>query len=342
MYGAVIGRTMSVDARFLVFISIKTNRYTMSPSQPPTGSTNVQAQLNTIFGQVSEPIWQAIATDPSAALGNSSAMFKRTVNGPPLPFTLWNTTWTDPNTLPVCGVYLQACVSSFSLGVGGLWQVVNMLDQSLVPVTEDYCFTDNSDNFTAYYAITQEQGQEFRSILGLPPECTTPNDPTCSVFFCTAQNTFIVLMVSARVCMCIQLHNTRIVFVAIHELFMLDAICCNPNIHTHNMCMYIRARCPTGSVHGPAVPVHRAVCLVLLQSPTPAAAAPIRPPPPSQRGAAAADEGEPGGDGGGHWHAAGAGVCWLRCVFTYAPFARAPFAHAVYNDVENFALLLAL
>lgn len=201
---------------------------TKAPKTPPkkaslnisisrTGTSDVQARLDTMFGDVSAPIWQAIADNPAAALGNTTTAFKQTVYGPAIPFTLWNTTWTDPKTLPVYDVYPDLRVKNISLGVGGLWQVVNMLDTALLPVTMSYCFTEDIGDFSEYYAVTQAQGMEFRSILGLPATCTTPDDPTCSVFFCTSQSTFVILMVCFLLCVCVYVN-----FVWVVGVFMLS------------------------------------------------------------------------------------------------------------------------
>lgn len=167
---------------------------TSSHKRRTTGDSDVQQELTTVFGESTAPIWTAIAANPAAALGNTTVAFQHAVDGLPIPFTLWNTTWTRTAELPACRDYPPACLNA-SLGVGGLWQVVDMLDKALLPVTVSYCFSDGGGEFAAYYNVTQVQGQRFRALLGLPAECITPDDPTCSVVFCTTPSTFVVLMV---------------------------------------------------------------------------------------------------------------------------------------------------
>ena len=74
-------------------------------------------------------------------------------------------------------------------------QVAGWLNASTMPLFISYCGDDLPTSFVEYYDTAKAQGKQFRSALGLPSECSGPNDITCGPFFCHLNTTYIVLQV---------------------------------------------------------------------------------------------------------------------------------------------------
>ena len=74
-------------------------------------------------------------------------------------------------------------------------QVADWLNVSLTPLFDSYCEDNMSTSFIEYYDTANAQGQQFRSALGLPADCSERNDVTCGPFYCYINTSYTILTV---------------------------------------------------------------------------------------------------------------------------------------------------